>query len=171
MKVVSRVRADAVLHRHHRRRLSVGQRQAAARRPRRRRDGDARRDPLAVRRRPDVRADVDAGHRPLRAPSGARAMIDAPPMAARACSRLAGGRRRAFAPGHLVARRQAAAARQAVRPPVSAPASPTSREQAGLTQPIVYGGVDTQALHRRGRRLRRRVPRLRQRRLARHASS
>ena len=70
--------------------------------------------------------------------------------------------------GHLVAQRQAAAARQAVGPARSTRASPTSRKQAGLTHPIIYGGVDTQALHPRSRRLRRRVPRLRQRRLARH---
>ncbi len=43
--------------------------------------------------------------------------------------------------------------------------------QAGLTEPIVYGGVDTKRLHHRGGRLRRRLPRLRQRRLARRAGA
>ena len=42
-------------------------------------------------------------------------------------------------------------------------------EKAGLTQPIVYGGIDAQELHHRGGRVRRGLLRLRQRRLARPA--
>ena len=61
---------------------------------------------------------------------------------------LVRGRQARLRPGHLLARRQAAASRQAVGPPVRRAASPTSPPQAGLTHPIVYGGVDAQELHR-----------------------
>ena len=59
-----RVRIDAILHRRDGGRLSLGQRQAASRRSRRRCHRQARRDPLAFRRRPEIRerqgrADVD----------------------------------------------------------------------------------------------------------------
>ncbi len=48
-------RVDAIVHRQHRCRISVGQRQADARRPGRRHHGCTGRDPMAFRRRPDVR--------------------------------------------------------------------------------------------------------------------
>ena len=54
--VVDRFRSDAALHDHHRRRVSFRQRQAPDGRPRRRRRGEARGDPLAVRRGADIRA-------------------------------------------------------------------------------------------------------------------
>ena len=46
------------------------------------------------------------------------------------------------APGHLLPRRQAAAPRQAFRPAVLGALHRRGR-QAGLTQPVVYGGIDT----------------------------
>ena len=87
------------------------------------------------------------------APRAARAAGAAPRRAARSA--------RAFP--RAASSRSLAASLPAAR---SSRASPTSRSRPGSPQPIVYGGVDTQELHHRGRRLRRRVSRLRQRRLA-----
>ena len=116
-----RIRTDAALHRQHGRRLSVGQRQAAARRSRRRCHGHARRDPLAVRSRPDIRerqGRTDAGgDRASRlATELASRTDDHPPRDARAAGVLG---RSGVRTGHLLAQRQAAAPRQAVRPSVS----------------------------------------------------
>ena len=83
--------------------------------------------------------------------------------------RLGGARSRGgLRPGRLVARRQADAARQAVRPAVPRPLHRRgARGRADAAEHLRRRRH--QALHRRGRRLRRRLPRLRQRRLARRA--
>ena len=109
-----RVRPDSVLHRQHRGRLSLGQRQAADRRARRRRGREAGRDPLAVRHRADDSRTCKAGQTLDGDRAGAM-------MTRRELLALAGAARAAASgvrPGRLVARRQAAASRQAVRPSV-----------------------------------------------------
>ena len=134
-----RVRADAVLHRHHRRRLPLRQRQAAARRPRRRGHGQAGRDPLALGGRADARG------RGGRADARRRwsPPDDHPP---RSCSRSL-LRPRPRAPSGRGSRRAASSPSRAASLPAarSTRASPTSPQQAGLTQPVVYGGVETKS--------------------------
>ena len=72
-------------------------------------------------------------------------------------------------PGDLVARRQAAAARQAFGPAIPGGFTDVARRR---DSPIrLSTAASTQELHRRGRGLRRRVSRLRQRRLARRLSA
>ena len=119
----------------------------------------------------NVKAGADAGRD--RAGLGRRAnsmtrrwspVDDHPPHCLRCSRARRAGRRSGRGSPRAASSRNPAASLPAVR---FRRASRMSRAQAGLTQPVVYGGVDTQELHHRSRRLRRRVHRLRQRRLAR----
>ncbi len=124
VKVVSASGPDTVLHGQYGRRLSLGERQAADRRSRSRCGRHAGRDPMAVGRRADIRerqGRADARRRPSRAMMTRRELL----------ALLALSRAPVVRAGRLVARCQAAAARQALRAVRSRRASPTWRSRPG----------------------------------------
>ena len=144
-----RVRPDSVLHGQHRRRLSLGERQAAdwsgSARTRAATLVEIRWPSGVVQTIRERQSRADARRRPSRRDDAPGELI-ACAGAARRCG--ASGVR----PGHLVARRQAAAARQAVRP--SVPRALHRCRAAGRPDRSrsIYGGVDTQELHHRSGR-------------------